>query len=188
MWLFLCSQGRPTGQRTTSLRQLVWAWWWTRPALRLKQGSRLCRAKQRSSSSETGPLSTPARSLLTMKMKSALVGNTEGLLFNKGHCIVDEHLACSCHLNLILLMQNPLAVLCEWSLFYCPFPTSCLFFVHNCIFIFRFKTCYFYTLYCLDNCFTWAKAQGNSLCTIYFMPGAFCIFSWCQALMISCRT
>lgn len=34
-----------------------------------------------------------------------------GLLFNKAHCIVDEHLACSCHLNLIFLMQNQLAVL-----------------------------------------------------------------------------
>lgn len=116
MGLLLCSQGRPTGQRTTSLRQLAWAWWWTRPALRLKKAKRLCRAKQRSSSSETGRLSMPALSLLTV-WTSAREAHTEGLSLNKAHCIVNEHLACSFHLNFILLMQNPLAVLCEWTQF-----------------------------------------------------------------------
>lgn len=184
---FLCSQGRPTGRRTTSPRQPVWAWWWTRPALRLQRAKRLCRAKQRSSSSETGRLGMPARSLLTM-WRSVLVAHTEGLLFNKEHCIVDEHLACSCHLNFILLLQNPLAVLCEWIVFVLLLFADWLplFFVHNCVFIFRFKTCYFYTL-CSDNCLKWVKAQGNSLCTTNFMPGAFCIFFWCQALTKSCR-
>lgn len=82
MWLF--TQGRPTGQRTTSPRQLVWAWWWTRPAPRLKKAKRLCRVKQRSSSSQTGCLSLPARSLLMMWM-SALMAPTEGLFSKTLH-------------------------------------------------------------------------------------------------------
>lgn len=58
----------------------------------------------------------PARSLLIM-WTPALLAHTDGLFFNKAHCIVDEHLACSFHLNFILLIQNPLAVLYESTLF-----------------------------------------------------------------------
>lgn len=128
------SQGRPTGQKTTLRSRLAWAWWWTRRALLLNRASRLCRAKQRSCSSETGGLSTPPRSLLkTWTCARAIEGIKSAshleelyaflLLLLELYCIYAESAGC---------------------LFYCSLPTGCLFSVYSCVFRAHYFVFFFY--------------------------------------------
>lgn len=91
------------------------------------------------------------------------------------------HYTCALCLLLSLELYFTYSESAAWTLLiYWFFDLLTFFFVHSCVFIFRFKRVIF-VLCIVDNCLTWVKTQGNLVCTIYFMPGAFCIFSWWQA-------